>query len=216
MYRVSLIASGCGPREQRQKMSGLGLLPADPSTGGWARALRPRRQEAVGTLQVQSAVSQASLICQTSPVCRLDYHCPPPACLVHSQIIKSHIDRQLFDLQAIDAVTFILGEFSSSIFRRKSFSFLSLNILETSFFHFLSKVTNITLSLQTGNVRINEMEDCNPGYAIRRKDKQIVEIQKRDKRHRGPVQAGEQTYLGTPSETSCAQHPGERRAESKW
>lgn len=40
-----------------------------------------------------------------------------------------------------------------------------------------------------------------------------LEIQKRDKR---PVQAGEQTCLGTPSEISCAQHPGGRRAESRW
>lgn len=43
------------------------------------------------------------------------------------------------------------------------------------------------------------MEDCNPGHAMSRQDKQIVAIQKKgkDKRLMGPVQAGEQTYLVT-------------------
>ena len=38
-----------------------------------------------------------------------------------------------------------------------------------------------TFILATENVKLKEMEDCNPGHPIRRKDEQIVEIQKRDK-----------------------------------
>lgn len=62
---------------------------------------------------------------------------------------------------------------------------LNILVLETSFFPFLSKVTKITFSLQTEKMRINEMEDCDPGYAIRRKDKQTVEIQKRGQEAQG-------------------------------